>query len=79
MRSSARPDLKPVVALHPVDHDRDEPAHDEHADDPVADHAEIIVDVADRIPERAFEIELLPIKPNVSMPPITNATTTETM
>src|SRR5882757_7788555 len=50
--------LDEVVALEPVDRDRDQPAHGEDADDEIAQRAEAVVERTDRVPEPALQLEL---------------------
>src|SRR5277367_5277125 len=50
--------LDEVVALEPVDRDRDQPAYGEDADDEIAQRAEAVVERADRAPEPAVQLEL---------------------
>src|SRR5580700_1542213 len=51
--SASRRDLDLVVAVDPVDDIGDRPGGDEHADDHIAEGAEIVVERADRAPEPA--------------------------
>jgi hypothetical protein len=48
-----------VVSLEAVDEERQSPAHDEQRDDAIAQGAEIIVEVRDRIPENAVKLKLI--------------------
>src|SRR5580692_10817233 len=47
-----------IIALEAINQERHAPAHDEQRDDAIAERAEIIVQAADRIPERALKLKL---------------------
>src|ERR1700678_2473697 len=48
-----------VVSLEAIDQERCSPAHDEQRNNAVAERAEIIVEVRDRLPERTLKLELI--------------------
>src|SRR6187402_2379158 len=55
--------LELIEAFPPVHGGRDQPARREHPDDHVADHAEVIVEAADRVPEPSAELQLVGKQP----------------
>ena len=59
------PSLDPVVAVDAIDDIGDRPGGDEHADDHIAEDAEIVAERADRAPEPAAVGEAQPIADQV--------------
>src|SRR5579875_446877 len=55
--SPSRVHLDPVVALQPIEEERDQPAQPEQRDDCIAKHAQIIVERGDGRPEGAADAE----------------------
>src|SRR5579871_4380378 len=56
---SAGADLDPVIALETIEGDGGDPAEGKDADDDVAERAEISVELADEVPERSLQAELI--------------------
>src|SRR5579871_1401067 len=60
---SAGPDLDPVITLQAIDRDRGDPAEREEADNDVAEDAEVVVQLPDKVPEWPLEAELIADQP----------------